>query len=84
MQSALWYSLLLEDNGKGVQFSRTTDLTSFVLEDLAPDTQYCVSIRTVASGGFGVYSEKRCFNTSAAGKRHYLYHASVTGNCTVV
>ena len=71
-QSALWYFILLEDKDRGVQLSRTTDLTSFTLEDLVPDTQYCVSIRTVASGGFGVYSERKCFNTSVAGKRHYL------------
>lgn len=72
IQSALWYYILLEDKDRGMQLSRTTDLTSFMLEDLVPDTQYCVSIRTVASGGFGVYSERNCFNSSVAGKWHYL------------
>lgn len=76
MQSALRYSLLLENSNRRVEL--TTDLTSFVLEDLSPDTRYCVSVRTVASGGFGVYSGKTCFNTSVAGDWHYLYHALVT------
>ena len=67
-QSALWYYILLEDRGSGVESTRRTDLTRFTLEDLEPDTKYCVSIRTVTSGGFGVHSAKTCFNTTVAGE----------------
>ena len=63
--SGLWYHLLLEDRNTGVENILDTDLTSFLLEDLAPGTQYCVSVRAATSGGFGVYSEKKCFNTTA-------------------
>lgn len=63
--SALWYYLLLEDRSSGVEYIMDTDLTNFVLEDLAPGTHYCVSVRAVTTGGFGVYSEKECFNTTA-------------------
>ena len=63
--SALCDYLLLEDHSSGVEYIMDTNLTNFVLEDLAPGTHYCVSVRAVTSGGFGVYTEKECFNTIA-------------------
>ena len=51
-----------------------TDMTNFLLEDLVPDTQYCVSVRAVTSGGFGVYSEKECFNTTAVELGEWVTH----------
>ena len=64
-QYALWYYLLLEDRDRGTESIMDTDLTSFLFEDLEPGTHYCVSVRAVSSGGYGVYSEKECFNTTA-------------------